>query len=118
MTAELEGFGDGYQSEVELDTRALVQEKNRKNKKSGGFQSMGLSYNVYRGIMKTGYKVPTPIQRKVQFLHSFLLRNSCVSYHINHVLSLGDSADPGKERCCSHGSNRKWQNCLLSYTSF
>jgi len=65
MTAELEGFGDGYQSEVELDTRALVQEKNRKNKKSGGFQSMGLSYNVYRGIMKTGYKVPTPIQRKV-----------------------------------------------------
>lgn len=64
---ELPGFGDegGYQSEVELDTRALVQEQNRKKKKSGGFQSMGLSYNIYRGVMKCGYKVPTPIQRKV-----------------------------------------------------
>ncbi|XP_059351601.1 ATP-dependent RNA helicase DDX54-like [Daphnia carinata] len=62
---ELEGFGDGgYQSEAELDTRALVQEQNRKKKKSGGFQSMGLSYNVYRGVMKCGYKIPTPIQRK------------------------------------------------------
>ncbi|XP_046459761.1 ATP-dependent RNA helicase DDX54-like isoform X2 [Daphnia pulex] len=62
---ELQGFGDGgYQSEAELDTRALVQEQNRKKKKSGGFQSMGLSYNVYHGIMKCGYKIPTPIQRK------------------------------------------------------
>lgn len=66
---ELKGFGDGgYNSEVELDTRALVQEQNRKKKKSGGFQSMGLSFNVYKGIMKCGYKIPTPIQRKVSHL--------------------------------------------------
>ena len=26
----------------------------------------GLSYPVFKGIMKKGYKVPTPIQRKVQ----------------------------------------------------
>ncbi|KAL5290764.1 DDX54 family protein [Megaselia abdita] len=32
--------------------------------KSGGFQSMGLSYNVIKGIQKRGYKIPTPIQRK------------------------------------------------------
>ena len=25
----------------------------------------GLSYPVYKGVMKKGYKVPTPIQRKV-----------------------------------------------------
>lgn len=25
----------------------------------------GLSYPVFKGIMKKGYKVPTPIQRKV-----------------------------------------------------
>lgn len=62
----LEGFGEeGYQSENELDTRALVQEQNRKKKKSGGFQSMGLSYNVYKGVQRIGYKIPTPIQRKV-----------------------------------------------------
>ncbi|XP_014232245.1 ATP-dependent RNA helicase DDX54 [Trichogramma pretiosum] len=32
--------------------------------KSGGFQSMGLSHPVLKGILKRGYKVPTPIQRK------------------------------------------------------
>jgi ATP-dependent RNA helicase DDX54/DBP10 len=32
--------------------------------KSGGFQSMGLSPAVYKSIMRKGYKVPTPIQRK------------------------------------------------------
>jgi ATP-dependent RNA helicase DDX54/DBP10 len=70
---ELQGFGDGgYQSEAELDTRALVQEQNRKKKKSGGFQSMGLSYNVFHGIMKCGYKIPTPIQRKVSSIKLFL----------------------------------------------
>ncbi|XP_073805856.1 ATP-dependent RNA helicase DDX54 isoform X1 [Danio rerio] len=51
-------------SDVELDTRELVRAQNKKKKKSGGFQSMGLSYPVYKGIMKKGYKVPTPIQRK------------------------------------------------------
>eukprot|EP00124_Ichthyophonus_hoferi_P000789 Ihof_evm16s32 gene=Ihof_evmTU16s32 len=35
-----------------------------KKKKSGGFQSMGLSYPVYSAIIKKGYKVPTPIQRR------------------------------------------------------
>ena len=39
-------------------------EMNRKNKKSGGFQSMGLGHEIFRGIIKKGYKVPTPIQRK------------------------------------------------------
>ncbi|XP_068095990.1 ATP-dependent RNA helicase DDX54 [Hyperolius riggenbachi] len=52
-------------SDTELDTRQLVRAQNKKKKKSGGFQSMGLSYPVYKGVMKKGYKVPTPIQRKV-----------------------------------------------------
>ncbi|KAK1884282.1 ATP-dependent RNA helicase DDX54 [Dissostichus eleginoides] len=38
-----------YLSDAEPDTRKL---------------SMGLSYPVYKGVMKKGYKVPTPIQRK------------------------------------------------------
>ncbi|NWS54506.1 DDX54 helicase, partial [Chunga burmeisteri] len=53
---------DGF--EAEPDTRAMVRAQNQKKKKSGGFQSMGLSYPVFKGIMKKGYKVPTPIQRK------------------------------------------------------
>ncbi|KAM4827340.1 ATP-dependent RNA helicase DDX54 isoform 2-T2 [Thomomys bottae] len=42
----------------------MVRAQNKKKKKSGGFQSMGLSYPVFKGVMKKGYKVPTPIQRK------------------------------------------------------
>ncbi|NXG14137.1 DDX54 helicase, partial [Grallaria varia] len=51
-------------ADAELDTQAMVRVQNQKKKKSGGFQSMGLSYPVFKGIMKKGYKVPTPIQRK------------------------------------------------------
>ncbi|XP_078410204.1 ATP-dependent RNA helicase DDX54 isoform X2 [Cetorhinus maximus] len=51
-------------SDVEPDTREMVRQQNKKKKKSGGFQSMGLSFPVFKGIMKKGYKVPTPIQRK------------------------------------------------------
>ncbi|XP_038052090.1 ATP-dependent RNA helicase DDX54-like [Patiria miniata] len=55
---------DGYTSDAEPDTRELVKQMNRKKKKSGGFQSMGLSHPVFNGVMKKGYKIPTPIQRK------------------------------------------------------
>uniref|UniRef100_T1IYN4 RNA helicase n=1 Tax=Strigamia maritima TaxID=126957 RepID=T1IYN4_STRMM len=48
----------------ELDYNQLVAEQNRKKKKSGGFQSMGLSQPMFRGILAKGYKIPTPIQRK------------------------------------------------------
>ncbi|XP_014662092.1 PREDICTED: ATP-dependent RNA helicase DDX54-like [Priapulus caudatus] len=48
----------------EPDTRKLVEAMNRKKKKSGGFQSMGLSHPVFKGVIRKGYKVPTPIQRK------------------------------------------------------
>ncbi|KAG6671715.1 hypothetical protein I3842_16G017700 [Carya illinoinensis] len=40
------------------------KEKLKKKAKSGGFESLGLSSNVFRGIKRKGYKVPTPIQRK------------------------------------------------------
>ena len=39
--------------------------KSKNKSKSGGFQSMGLSKTVFRGVMRLGYKVPTPIQRAV-----------------------------------------------------
>lgn len=40
------------------------QEKLKKKSKSGGFESLNLSPNVFRGVKRKGYKVPTPIQRK------------------------------------------------------
>lgn len=42
-----------------------TEHKTNKKQKSGGFQQLGLSYPVLKGVMKRGYKVPTPIQRKV-----------------------------------------------------
>ncbi|KAF3964576.1 hypothetical protein ACB098_12G112100 [Castanea mollissima] len=39
-------------------------EKQKKKAKSGGFESLNLSPDVYRAIKRKGYKVPTPIQRK------------------------------------------------------
>jgi ATP-dependent RNA helicase DDX54/DBP10 len=47
-----------------LNMESEIQAVNRKGKKSGGFQSMGLSYPVFKSITNQGYKVPTPIQRK------------------------------------------------------
>jgi hypothetical protein len=44
---------------------ANVTGKGKKNK-SGGFQSMGLDHSVLRGVLRAGYRVPTPIQRKVE----------------------------------------------------
>ncbi|KAK4364138.1 hypothetical protein RND71_015496 [Anisodus tanguticus] len=47
-------------SKAELKRR----EKQKKKAKSGGFESLGLSSNIFRGIKRKGYRVPTPIQRK------------------------------------------------------
>lgn len=46
------------------DSNLLKSKPSAKAKKSGGFQSMGLSFEVVKGITKRGYRVPTPIQRK------------------------------------------------------
>ncbi|CAL1261172.1 unnamed protein product [Larinioides sclopetarius] len=48
-----------------MDISQLIPRDNeKKKKKSGGFQSLDLSKNVLRAVLKKGYKVPTPIQRK------------------------------------------------------
>lgn len=40
--------------------------KQPRGKKAGAFQGMGLSADVIKGITKRGYRIPTPIQRKVR----------------------------------------------------
>jgi hypothetical protein len=52
------------------DIEMKIQANNRKGSKTGGFQSMGLSPNVFKAITHKGYKIPTPIQRKVFLLTS------------------------------------------------
>ncbi|VDL65497.1 unnamed protein product, partial [Nippostrongylus brasiliensis] len=46
------------------DYSQLQSERNRKQKKAGGWQAMGLDHTVFKGIEKKGFKQPTPIQRK------------------------------------------------------
>ncbi|XP_018562547.1 ATP-dependent RNA helicase DDX54 [Anoplophora glabripennis] len=60
---EVPGFadlnaGDGLNKDVDEKV------KQKPVKKGGGFQSMNLNFNVLKGIIKRGYKQPTPIQRK------------------------------------------------------
>lgn len=61
---------DSSQSSDDSDTEErnmiskAIKSSNRKKKKSGGFQAMGLSYPIFNAILKKGYRVPTPIQRK------------------------------------------------------
>ncbi|XP_030465451.2 putative DEAD-box ATP-dependent RNA helicase 29 [Syzygium oleosum] len=47
-------------SKAELKRR----EERKKKARSGGFESLGLSPDVFRGVKRKGYRVPTPIQRK------------------------------------------------------
>eukprot|EP00698_Gefionella_okellyi_P025132 TRINITY_DN9084_c0_g1_i1.p1 TRINITY_DN9084_c0_g1~~TRINITY_DN9084_c0_g1_i1.p1 ORF type:complete len:840 (+),score=236.49 TRINITY_DN9084_c0_g1_i1:26-2521(+) len=46
------------------DAEERDAEAPKKKKKSGGFQSMDLIPTLFRGIIKKGFRVPTPIQRK------------------------------------------------------
>eukprot|EP00043_Microstomoeca_roanoka_P020535 m.250789 g.250789 ORF g.250789 m.250789 type:complete len:800 (-) comp17180_c0_seq3:142-2541(-) len=60
-------MGDDHEVEIFDDDEGGKKSSKKKaasKNKSGGFQSMGLSWAVFRGIMDKGYKVPTPIQRK------------------------------------------------------
>uniref|UniRef100_A0AAG5DAB3 RNA helicase n=1 Tax=Anopheles atroparvus TaxID=41427 RepID=A0AAG5DAB3_ANOAO len=51
-----------HKADVDYDDEA--DGGKRSKKKSGGFQAMGLSAPVLKGVLKIGYKIPTPIQRK------------------------------------------------------
>lgn len=73
-TEEISGFAN--LEELEDEDNEVVNVKKKVGKKSGGFQGMGLSQTVLNGILKRGYKIPTPIQRKVRkiiFVNNFNL---------------------------------------------
>ena len=58
---------DAFPEVVTFDfDNAVVDKKTKiaKKKKGGGFQSFQLAPPIFKGVMKQGYKVPTPIQRK------------------------------------------------------
>ncbi|XP_046821435.1 ATP-dependent RNA helicase DDX54 isoform X1 [Vespa crabro] len=61
---EVIGFGETEELNKNDEDEDILNIKKKASKKSGGFQSMALSYPIIKGILKRGYKIPTPIQRK------------------------------------------------------
>ncbi|XP_076619008.1 ATP-dependent RNA helicase DDX54 [Colletes latitarsis] len=61
---ELVGFAHPEEISDNDEENEITNIKKKVCKKSGGFQSMALSFPVLKGILKRGYKLPTPIQRK------------------------------------------------------
>lgn len=57
----------------------------KKTKKGGGFQAMGLSFHLLKGITKRGYKIPTPIQRKVSNFKDYLCVILCYPNSTKHL---------------------------------
>lgn len=60
---DIPGFSDPNASVV-INSGKDIWAKKKGAKKTGGFQCLGLSPNIVKGITKRGYKIPTPIQRK------------------------------------------------------
>ncbi|XP_006608941.1 ATP-dependent RNA helicase DDX54 [Apis dorsata] len=58
------GFADPKEINDNDEENEINNIKKKVYKKSGGFQSMALSFPILKGILKRGYKIPTPIQRK------------------------------------------------------
>ncbi|CAD6504703.1 BgTH12-07967 [Blumeria graminis f. sp. triticale] len=61
-----DGEGDGMfiAAKQAASNRKISLAKSKSSKKSGGFQSMGLSLHLLKAISRKGFSVPTPIQRK------------------------------------------------------
>lgn len=64
---DLVGFADPNAANDDDEDTEIASIKKNVSKKSGGFQSMALSFPMLKGILKRGYKIPTPIQRKVSY---------------------------------------------------
>ena len=62
------GFVDPKEETDNDEDNEINNMKKKLCKKSGGFQSMALSFPTLKGILKRGYKIPTPIQRKVNMI--------------------------------------------------
>jgi len=85
----------------------------KKKKKQGeGFKGMGLSHAVIKGIQKRGYKVPTPIQRRVTVRITFESTWMLICNFADHS---SGAAGPGYG---GHGADGQWKNSLFSGAHF
>ncbi|KAG8347575.1 DEAD DEAH box helicase Helicase conserved C terminal domain [Trypanosoma vivax] len=59
------------------ESAVAVAEEQQKKKRGGGFQTLGLEKPLLDGILRLGYNVPTPIQRKA--IHPMMQGNDVVA---------------------------------------
>lgn len=100
---DLPGFADLNTTDVD------DVEIKKKSKKGGGFQSLGLSFNVLKGITKRGYKIPTPIQRKVG--NTYILEKTKNDFFLDYSISIR------RKRFGGYGTDRQWKNSLFLNTT-
>lgn len=62
--SDLPGFDLPNKFDPDDDEIPGLAKKTKAKGSSGGFQAMGLSFPILKGITKRGYKIPTPVQRK------------------------------------------------------
>jgi len=85
---DLIGFADPNTVSDNDEDNEIASIKKKISKKSGGFQSMALSFTVLKGILKRGYKIPTPIQRKVIQKICILISKCSLHFEITTFLNL------------------------------
>ena len=89
----------------------LIAQQNKKKKKSGGFQSLGLDPDLFNGVMKKGYRQPTPIQRKVLGLH-FLF----VTIKLTFTIPVHPRPSRGSRRG-GNGADGQRKDCRLPHSA-
>lgn len=109
MDEEVQGFSlPAEDGDDEIDFPAPKQSK----QKGGGFQCLGLGFEVLKGIKKRGYKVPTPIQRKVHKpsiqLFLFVEQLDMLKLNLGIPVVVDDSSCYEWKRRCGYGSYWKW----------
>lgn len=55
---------NGYDQEAEDEAGLSANRSSLGKKKTGSFQTMGFSSNIFKAIQRKGFRLPTPIQRK------------------------------------------------------
>jgi len=83
---DLVGFADPNMVSDNDEDNEIANIKKKISKKSGGFQCMALSFPVLKGILKRGYKIPTPIQRKVIKKHVYSISKYIIHFEITTFL--------------------------------
>lgn len=91
-----------------------------KSGSGNGFQPMGLSDPVFRGVVRMGFRVSQKqilqcskwtLSFRSRKAHAFFITES------NSRSKKGIAGNPYRQWCLCHGKNRQWKDLCISYTN-